>query len=257
MPTANFNLPLYTTSDTAALDTLLNGQSNALDAALLASEGRIAGTDAARTAMTAPRRKEGLEFRATDTDREWKYDGSNWLSNDMGAYLIIPTSATGAGCSIATDGTVLFSSVTSNTIAGANGIFSTRFRNYMIKFRITGTSISSLNGYFAVAGTPQQSVGTYQGTRYFMSGGATTTVTDASTNATVFSSVSANEYTGDLSIFDPANASAASGILGNVAGAHLMGGTTYRRLSNVAEDGFHLQGVGAAWSGWAKFYGMA
>ena len=35
MPTPYFNLPLYTVSDTAALDTLLNGQSSALDTALL------------------------------------------------------------------------------------------------------------------------------------------------------------------------------------------------------------------------------
>lgn len=79
MPTPNFGLPLYTTTDTAALDTLLNGQSSAIDSALLASEGRVAMTNTARLALTAPRLKEGLVVYATDTNRTWFYDGSSWI----------------------------------------------------------------------------------------------------------------------------------------------------------------------------------
>lgn len=78
MPTTNFNLPLYTTSDTAALDTLLNGQSNALDTALLAAIWSFGGTDAQRTALAAPKLREGITWRTTDTDLDWWYDGSGW-----------------------------------------------------------------------------------------------------------------------------------------------------------------------------------
>ena len=78
MPTANFNLPIYTAADTAALDTLLNGQSNAIDAALLTTEGRAIGTNAARLALTGSRRKAGLVWYATDTNIEWRWDGSAW-----------------------------------------------------------------------------------------------------------------------------------------------------------------------------------
>jgi hypothetical protein len=78
MPTSNYAIPLYTTSDTAALDTLLNGQSNALDAALLATEGFTIGTDAQRVALGTPRRKEGLKWYATDTNITWHYTGSAW-----------------------------------------------------------------------------------------------------------------------------------------------------------------------------------
>lgn len=78
MPTPNFGLPLYTTADTAALDVLLNGQSNAIDTALLASEGYVIGTDAQRLALTAPRRKEGLKWYSTDTNIGWFYNGTAW-----------------------------------------------------------------------------------------------------------------------------------------------------------------------------------
>lgn len=79
MPTAVFNLPIYTGTDTAALDTLLNGQSNALETALLANVWRFTGLDAARTTLTAPRLKEGIEWYSTDTNTEWVYDGTRWL----------------------------------------------------------------------------------------------------------------------------------------------------------------------------------
>lgn len=79
MPTTNFALPLYTTSDTAQLDTLLNGQSNALDTALLANIWNFAGTDAARIAMTGAKLREGITYRTTDTDLVWYYTGAAWV----------------------------------------------------------------------------------------------------------------------------------------------------------------------------------
>ena len=78
MPTPYFNLPLYTSSDTAALDTLLNGQSSALDTALASAFMRLSGTDAARIALAAPLRKEGLSWYSHDTNQEWIYDGTTW-----------------------------------------------------------------------------------------------------------------------------------------------------------------------------------
>lgn len=78
MPTANFGLPLYTTSDTAALDTLLNGQSNALDTALTNNIGYFIGTNAARLALSGGRLREGVKWYATDNDLEWYYTGTAW-----------------------------------------------------------------------------------------------------------------------------------------------------------------------------------
>lgn len=128
MPTPNFSLPTYGPGDTSALDTLLNGQSSAIDAALLAVEGRAIGTAANRTAMAAPRRKEGLQFYETDTDREWRYDGSAWQTNDQSAFLIRPTG---------TNGTILPNGHVTTGVAGLvalelQGVFTPRFRRYMI-----------------------------------------------------------------------------------------------------------------------------
>jgi hypothetical protein len=79
MPTPYFGLPLYTATDTAALDTLLNGQSSAIDNALLANVWQFSGTDAARIALTAPRLREGIRWRSTDTGTEWYRSATTWL----------------------------------------------------------------------------------------------------------------------------------------------------------------------------------
>ena len=67
MPTPYFNLPLYTVSDTAALDTLLNGQSSAIDNALLAGIWKFSGTTANMSSIVAPKLRAGIEYLATDT----------------------------------------------------------------------------------------------------------------------------------------------------------------------------------------------
>ena len=77
MPTPNFGLPLYGPTDTAKLDTLLNGQSTAIDAALLEVQTRLIGTAAQRDAFPSPR--EGLAWYNTDTGTEDVYRNGAWL----------------------------------------------------------------------------------------------------------------------------------------------------------------------------------
>lgn len=125
MPTPYFNLPLYTVSDTAALDTLLNGQSSALDAALLGNIWKFSGTTANMSSIVAPKRRAGIEYFATDTGVLWKYNGSNWVTNDGGMYLIYPTGVTG--------GTIVNGKVvptSGQSTLTVNGVFSSRFRSY-------------------------------------------------------------------------------------------------------------------------------
>lgn len=80
--TPNFNLPLYTGSDTAKLDTLLNGQSSALDTNLQAyiggTESGYVGTDSQRTALSGSKLRNGVTFYATDTRRQWRYINNAW-----------------------------------------------------------------------------------------------------------------------------------------------------------------------------------
>lgn len=147
MPTANFGLPLYTTSDTSALDTLLNGQSNAIDAALAANSNRLIGLDSARTALAAPKRKEGLQWFSTDTDIEWEFDGTNWVTNENGIYLIRPTSV--AGATLAADGTIIPSN---STTVSVNGVFSTRYRKYRVEHYMVCSAGANVNARLRNAG---------------------------------------------------------------------------------------------------------
>jgi hypothetical protein len=133
--TTNWNLPLYGPGDTAALDTLLNGQSNALDTALNGAITSFIGTDATRTALASPKLREGARFRTTDTDRDWFYDGSSWLSADPGMYLIRPTSVVNG--TVAADGSIAPAAASSISL---NGIFSSRFKRYRINYSWTASA---------------------------------------------------------------------------------------------------------------------
>jgi hypothetical protein len=72
MPTPLFNLPLYDDTDTAELDTLLNGQSVALETALAGNIRYFARPDAERLDHTAV---DGDTWYASDTKITWLYDG--------------------------------------------------------------------------------------------------------------------------------------------------------------------------------------
>jgi len=135
--TTNWNLPLYGPGDTGALDTLLNGQSNALDAALSGAITSFIGTDATRTALAAPKLREGATFRTSDTDRDWFYDGSNWLSADTGMYLVRPASVVGG--TLNADGSITPSAAGALSV---NGAFSSRFKKYRVNYYFA-TSVSS------------------------------------------------------------------------------------------------------------------
>ena len=123
MPTPYFNLPLYTVSDTAALDTLLNGQSSALDTALLSNIWKFSGTAANMSSIVAPKLRAGIEYFATDTGVPWKYDGANWITNEGGMYLIRPGSVVNAV--INSDGSIIPN--TSATKFSVNDAFSSRY----------------------------------------------------------------------------------------------------------------------------------
>ena len=140
MPTPYFNLPLYTVSDTAALDTLLNGQSSAIDNALLAGIWKFSGTTANMSSIVAPKLRAGIEYLATDTGIPWKYDGTNWVRNEPGLYLIRPTAITGMTASA--DGTLVLSGTPASL--AVDGAFSSRFRSYRIVFQFKCSAASGI-----------------------------------------------------------------------------------------------------------------
>lgn len=98
--TPNFSIPLYTASDTAKLDTLLNGQSTAIDTGLKTAldaipKNYIVGLDAGRTSPVGWTPTEGVRYYSTDTKLDWVYTNSTWvLSANNRIYGRVRRSAT-------------------------------------------------------------------------------------------------------------------------------------------------------------------
>lgn len=89
--TPNFSIPLYTTSDTAKLDTLLNGQATAIDtnlkAAMTAQEGRFVpavANQAARDALFPSPVQGNRVFRVDAGYEEAYYAAYNATTNPNG-----------------------------------------------------------------------------------------------------------------------------------------------------------------------------
>lgn len=254
MPTPNFGLPLYTTSDTAALDTLLNGQSSALDAALLANVWHFGGTNANRIALAAPKLREGVRFRTTDTDRDWYYDGSNWIADDNGAFLIRPTGTIGSGVSIGADGTITFTSATA-TGAGISGAFTSRFKSYAVHYSLTHAT-SNLQFRMASGGAAISTSNYITSTAHIT--GSSITAASATTSVGTVNSVVGLAHTGVLELFDAADAAknTSYNFHGNGQELPSWGGGWFN--SAAAHDGLViLPGAAVVFSGWMKIYGMA
>lgn len=68
------------TTDLAAMaDTVQDALSDIRD-----DSAAFIGTNAQRTALTAPALREGITWYATDTNIRWFYDGANWITNEGG-----------------------------------------------------------------------------------------------------------------------------------------------------------------------------
>ena len=73
--------------------------------------------------------KLGDTYQESDGNKVlWKYDGTNWVTNEGGMYLIRPTSVTNG--TIAEDGSAVPTASATQMIA--NGVFSSRFRAYKV-----------------------------------------------------------------------------------------------------------------------------
>ena len=81
----------------------------------------------------------------------WKFDSTNWVTNETGLYLIRPTAITGLTASA--DGTLVLSGTTTDLVV--DGAFSSRFRSYRIVFQFKCSAASGIGVYmqFRRAGT--------------------------------------------------------------------------------------------------------
>lgn len=85
--------------------------------------------------------KLGDEYQESDGNKVlWRYDGTNWLTNIGGLYLIRPSSVVNGV--VEADGSVSVNP--SASTLSLNGIFTSRFRNYRILADITFSADSGL-----------------------------------------------------------------------------------------------------------------
>jgi hypothetical protein len=82
--------------------------------------------------------KLGDEYQESDGNKTlWRYDGSNWLTNEGSHFVVRPTSVAGTGVTLNPDGSVSLAAATS---ASLNGVFTTRFREYELSWKLQRTT---------------------------------------------------------------------------------------------------------------------
>lgn len=80
--------------------------------------------------------KLGDTYQENDAQKKlWRYDGANWVLNEGGLFLIRPTSVTNG--TINDDGSV---TITTQTSAVINGIFSAKYKHTRIEVNLTAAS---------------------------------------------------------------------------------------------------------------------
>lgn len=154
------------------LETHFANLASSTDTALTAvrnQSGRYTGTNAQRLALTAALgRTEGTEFYTTDTDKNWLYDGTQWVSSDPGLYVIVPAAAP-SGFTIGSDGSLVASNLSSG-FRNFDNIFSGRFRNYRIEVNLTKTSASGTSVGQLRSGSSSLSGNSYYSSSIFVTG---------------------------------------------------------------------------------------
>ena len=148
---------IWTPDDSDDWDLTVDWAANALstDAAIDAvPQNALRGL----TSAMPPAGQEGRTFYATDTNRDWRDDGTNWISNDGGMYLIRPTSVTGG--TLLANGHVTPNAAT--TALSLNGVFSSRFRAYEIVFQLYTTAAAGRYFRFRNAGADNSTSNYFQ-----------------------------------------------------------------------------------------------
>lgn len=179
---------------------------------------------------------------------------------EPGLVLVHPTSVSGAGVSLAADGTIVFDNV-SNALVDIFGVFSSRFRNYRMISRFTnkgnvGIELQWLNGTAPLDGT-----GYFTNTQAYVNSSRQDSYSGAGQwMINVMSLYSGSKGGAAVDIYSPAddgytslmsNAFATGGVMSNAVTL-----STYE--GNQAVSGLRIRfPSGAAATGNLKFYGYA
>lgn len=205
--------------------------------------------------------KVGDTFQETDGNKvRWRYDGSNWVTDEGGLFKVRPASVVGAGVTIAPNGDVVFTNVNDIT-ADILGMFSSRFRNYRMVTRFTakgsvGIDMQCLNG-----STPYTAASYFSNTQAYVNNTRQDSYTGASQWLTNLISLFTGAQAGSaLEIYTPneaqrttfmGNAFATGGVLSNAVSLASL------ETSDVV-TGLRIRfPAGAAATGTLSLYGYA
>jgi hypothetical protein len=123
---------------------------------------------------------EGMTIYQTDTDNQWFYDGATWLPA-TGLQPVKPTSATNG--TVSGHVVVISNAVTSVTV---NGVFSSRYDNYLIQMN-GGTLSASTDIFLRMSTGGTASTTGYYGFLVYGATGAATVLGAARNNDTRWS----------------------------------------------------------------------
>lgn len=189
----------------------------------------------------------------------WRYDGSNWVTNESGMVLIRPSNfyaSAGGGVVLNDDGSISWSGVSTGVFVGAQGVFSNRYRAYKVVYQHLAAAASANWTWRFLQGSTIIVATNYS---YQVTFGSAATVggTSATGQGTgLFSANSTTRIFAEHTIQNPTDASVGthnsfSGIAGNLP---IIGAGAY--VTAAAMDGFCVASGSAASEGWMKVYGL-
>lgn len=166
-------------------------------------------------ALTSTAPKQGDTYRESDSlKRLWIYDGANWVTNEGGMYLIRPASV--ANATVAADGSVI--PTAGQSAVQINGVFSSRFRSYVVKFNVA--TAAAAGAYIRLSSGGVQNMNTSHNAEVVDANG-TALSSNRITNASYWpiSYTNANNYSGSLEFLHPASTSGVKQMRADTQGA--------------------------------------
>lgn len=207
--------------------------------------------------------KDGDEYQESDGNKIlWKRVSGNWVTNEQGMFLVRPTSVSVG--TINPDGSV--SPIAGNTICNIDGVFTSRFSRYVVRWDVTTAAPMTLSIVrFRRAGVDL--VADYQNQKIYFAGTGTPSAAANVTTGIELISANSSIIAGELTLVRPSGnapkvwfgegtyytASAPP----NGVGAMVLAGINSGSAAN-SFDGFSLVIAGTTFiSGRLSIYGLA
>ena len=243
------NIGYITTADTVTPATESAAQATSIQAAFSVRQVKTFKAANAAGVVAITGMAEGDIADQADTDLQYRYTGTVWRAYGYSGLIpIIPTSVSGTGVSVSSNGVITMSGVPGCTAATINGVFNSLYGNYLITYDITASgSITDGTIRLTSSGTPTAASG--YGVQWHTSSG-TTGADNFSLIGLPLSFGTMPRWTGKYDILGPAKAAAkgangagSSWTAGSVAAGWFAGGY----INYVTPyDGLILTSSGAA-----------